>query len=105
MPSTTAKAWPTVAELTATTITNCMGDDDGPHIQIVRLREALESLLNLDVAPSVSRPPEAELLTLETVGALTSTLAKLRFDLEYALGEVREMELMRDAMALEVEVS
>lgn len=98
MPSTTVKTWPTVAEFEA--VADALGGDNAPYIRIEGLTWQLERLVDLDVLPTLVdgvTPP-----TMETLGALTSCLARLRFDLEYALTRVRTMELQRDAMALEV---
>lgn len=106
MPKTTSTVltWPTVAEIEAAA--GCMAAPDGcsgAYLAIEELTEAFAPLVSLDVAPAIT--DDTEPLTIETLGALTSTLAKLRFDLEYALGDVRKLELQRDAMALEVKVS
>lgn len=109
MPSTNAPlTWPTPAELH--TISGCMGGEDGAVDQIDCLKSTLSRLVNLDVAPSIEDVADAiergsERLTLEHVGAVTSCLAKLRFDLEHALDDVLTMENQRDAMALEVVTS
>lgn len=98
--SITALTWPTVDEIAAAG--GCMGGDDGcsgAYLAIEELKETFALLVDLNVGPSIRTD---EPLTLETIGVLTSTLAKIRFDLEYALDSVRTMELQRDAMALEV---
>lgn len=91
--ATIAKTWPTVAELEAT------GDSVGCNEPVELLRSTLERLVDLDVGPSIVSA--AEPLTLETLGALTRCLARIRFDLEHQLREVQAIEFMRDAMALE----
>lgn len=98
--TSTVQTWPTVAEIAA--VANCMGGETGPHEQVLALRSSFDRLFDLDVAPSIDEddPP-----TLETIGVLSSTLAKLRFDLEYALDSVRHMERLRDVMALEAGLS
>lgn len=78
-----------------------MGGKDGPHEQVGWLHDTLSPLLDLDAAPAIVN--EADPPSLETVGALSSTLAKLRFDLQYALDSVRDMERFRDAVALEAD--
>lgn len=106
MPSTTAPlTWPTSAELDS--IGDCMGGEEGALARIMSLQEELDRRVNLDVSPSIEEVREAiergsEPLTLENVGAVASCLARLRLDLEFALGSVRAMETQRDAMALEV---
>lgn len=75
--------------------------------QVVTLQDKLDLLVNLNVAPSVEEVQEAiergaEPLTIEHVGALTSCLAKLRFDIDHIAGIVRAMERQRDMMAVEV---
>lgn len=106
MPSTTAPlTWPTTAELDA--LTACFDGDDSPLARISDLHGSLKEMINLDVAPSIEDVRQAiergaEPLTVEHVGALSSCLAKLRCDVDFMLGEIRDMERQRDAMALEV---
>ena len=104
MLSTAPLTWPTPAELDA--IDDCMGGEGGALDQIDRLHSLLRRFVSLGVCPSIEVAEAiergADPLTLETVGAVASCLAKLRHDLDFALDEVRTMEQMRDAMALEV---
>lgn len=95
--TTATKAWPTPLEFARAG--NSMGGR--AHDQVEVLLARMSELMDLDVCPSIVE--DAEPLTLETLGAFTACLAKLRLDLEYALAFIRTMELMRDAMATEVE--
>lgn len=103
MPSTTAPlTWPSAAELDI--LSGCI---EGVYPRLEPLADALNRLVNLDSAPSVEEVSAAiergaEPLSLETVGALSSCLAKIRFDLEHLVGTVEHMERQRDVMALEV---
>lgn len=108
MSSTTRPlTWPTTAELDK--LTACFEGDgaDGPMQRICDLQDTLNRLINLDVAPSIEEVQDAiergaEPLTVEHVGALSSCLAKLRFDIDHMSDAVRDMERQRDVMALEV---
>lgn len=105
MPTTTTGplTWPTHAELDA------LSDGSSAAMEpIEAVHGTLKGLVNLDVAPSIEDVRDAiergaEPLSLEHVGALTSCLAKLRFDVEWLCRELEAMERIRDVMALEVE--
>ena len=75
--------------------------------RISDLQDTLNQLIDPDFAPAIEEVRDAlkrgaEPLTVEHVGALSSCLAKLRFDIDHMQNAVRDMERQRDVMALEV---
>jgi hypothetical protein len=98
--TTEAKTWPSLVEFDA--VAGCIGRDGGAMWQIEGLRDAIGRVVDLGFAPSIV--DDAERPSLETVGALASCLAQLRFDLKWVTERVKELEQMRDVVALEVEI-
>lgn len=97
--ATAPKTWPTLAEFEV--VADCMGGDDPPYEHLDGLASRIEKLGVGDDLDGTAIPVSFEPITMETLGALTSCLAKVRMDLELALGTVSKMEGWRDELALE----
>lgn len=96
--ATAPKTWPTLAEFER--IADCMGGDPAPYEHLDGLASRLEKLVGVDDDGTVILG-ESEPMTMETLGGLTSCLARVRMDLELALGTVSKLEGWRDELALE----
>ncbi len=98
MTETETKTWPTLDEIAFTTRATALEDDE-LYARIESLKHALERNIDMDFAPAILEDVEPPPMPM--IGALTACLAKLRFDLEYALDAVATMERYRDVIALE----